>query len=206
MLSHVWLFATPWTIAHQAPLSMGFPRQEYWSGLLLPSPGDLPHPGMEPEPPALAGGCKSKHFITGFGQFWLYFLSSLFTLSLFSLYDLLSLNINMMPFSVKQTYKVWTNSQGIRDSAVPPPVAYLKWNQETQTMILSKQFGSEPSPDWWDVDVATTHFTHQKPEVGERPCSPKSLEFLPLTDPEKSTPLSFRPGTSTRTSARTDRD
>ena len=53
----------------------------------------------------------------------------------------------MMPFSVKQTYKVWTNSQGIRDSAVPPPVAYLKWNQETQTMILSKQFGSEPSPD-----------------------------------------------------------
>ena len=174
MLSHVWLFATPWTIAHQAPLSMGFPRQEYWSGLPLPSPGDLPHPGMEPEPPALAGGHRSKHFITGFGQFWLYFLSSLFTLSLFSLYDFLSLNINMMPFSVKQTHKVWTNSQGIRDSAVPPPVAYLKRNQETQTMILSKQFGSEPFPDWWDVDVATTHSNHQKPEVGERPCSPKS--------------------------------
>ena len=41
-------FATPWTVACQAPLSMGFPRREYWSGLLFPSPGDLPDPGMEP--------------------------------------------------------------------------------------------------------------------------------------------------------------
>ena len=58
-LSHVQLFETPWTVAHQAPLSMGFPRQEYWSGLPLPSPGDLPDPGtkaMFPVSPALAGG------------------------------------------------------------------------------------------------------------------------------------------------------
>ena len=41
------LTATPWTVACQAPLSMGFPRQEYWSGLPFPSPGDLPHPGIE---------------------------------------------------------------------------------------------------------------------------------------------------------------
>ena len=47
-------FATPWTIACQAPLSMGFPRQEYWSGWPLPSPGDLPDPGIGS--PALAGG------------------------------------------------------------------------------------------------------------------------------------------------------
>ena len=40
--------ATPWTVAHQAPLSMGFPRQEYWSGLSFPSPGDLPYQGIEP--------------------------------------------------------------------------------------------------------------------------------------------------------------
>ena len=49
----------PWIVAHQAPLSMGFPRQEYWSGLLVPSPGDLPDTGIEPmspESPALAGG------------------------------------------------------------------------------------------------------------------------------------------------------
>ena len=50
------LLATPWTVAHQAPLSMGFSRQEYWSGLPCPPPGDLPHTGMETTSPALAGG------------------------------------------------------------------------------------------------------------------------------------------------------
>ena len=43
----------PWTVAHQAPLPMGFSRQEYWSGLPFPSPGDLPDPGIEPRSPAL---------------------------------------------------------------------------------------------------------------------------------------------------------
>ena len=47
---------TPWTVAHQAPLSMAFPRQEYWNGVPSPSPGDLPEPGIEPASPALAGG------------------------------------------------------------------------------------------------------------------------------------------------------
>ena len=47
--------ATPRTAAHQAPLSMGSPRREYWSGLLLPSPKDLPNPGIEPASPTLAG-------------------------------------------------------------------------------------------------------------------------------------------------------
>ena len=46
--SHVWLFATLWTIAHQAPLRWGFSRQEQWSGLPCPPPGDLPNPGIEP--------------------------------------------------------------------------------------------------------------------------------------------------------------
>ena len=52
-LSHVQLFATPWTVAHQAPPSMEFSRQEYWSGLPFPSPGDLPDPGIEPRSPSL---------------------------------------------------------------------------------------------------------------------------------------------------------
>ena len=65
MLSHVPLFATLWAVAHQAPLSTGFPRQEYWSGLPFPppgdlpdspSPGDLPYPGIDLKSPALAGG------------------------------------------------------------------------------------------------------------------------------------------------------
>ena len=52
-LSHVQLFVTPWTVAHQAPQSMGFSRQEYRSGLPLPSPGDLPDPGIEAGSPVL---------------------------------------------------------------------------------------------------------------------------------------------------------
>ena len=51
MLSYVQLFATPWTIDCQASLSMGFPRQEYWSGLPFPPPWDLPNPGIEPASP-----------------------------------------------------------------------------------------------------------------------------------------------------------
>ena len=59
VLSHVQLFDTPWTAAHQAPLSMGYPMQEHWSGLPFPPPGDLPDPGIKltsPVSPALAAG------------------------------------------------------------------------------------------------------------------------------------------------------
>ena len=52
LLSCVRFFATPWTVAYQAPLSMGFSRQEYWSGLPFPSPGALNNPGIEPGSPA----------------------------------------------------------------------------------------------------------------------------------------------------------
>ena len=55
-LSQVQLFATPWTVAQQAPLSIGFSRQEYWSGLPCLPPGDLSDPGIETTSPALAGG------------------------------------------------------------------------------------------------------------------------------------------------------
>ena len=58
MLCRIQLFATPWTVAHQAPLSTGFLRQEYWSGLPVPTLGDLPNPRIEPlslASPALAG-------------------------------------------------------------------------------------------------------------------------------------------------------
>ena len=52
LLSRVWLFASPWTNLLQAPLSVGFSRQAYWSGLPFPSPGDLPNPGIKPASPA----------------------------------------------------------------------------------------------------------------------------------------------------------
>ena len=62
LLGYHQLFATPWTVAYQASLSMGFSRQEYWSGLPFPSPGDLPDTGMEPRSPALeADALTSSH-------------------------------------------------------------------------------------------------------------------------------------------------
>ena len=71
-LSRVQLFATPWTVAYQDPQSMDFSRQEYWSGLPFPPPGDLPNPGIEPRSPALQANalpsepprkpiCSQKH-------------------------------------------------------------------------------------------------------------------------------------------------
>ena len=65
LLSHLRLFATPWTIAYQAPLFIGFSRQEYWSGFPFPSPGDLPNPAIEPRSPALqanGGSIIKKEF------------------------------------------------------------------------------------------------------------------------------------------------
>ena len=59
LLSYVQLFATPWTVAHQAPLSMGFSRQDYWRGLPCCLPGDLPDPGMEPASPASLLYCEA---------------------------------------------------------------------------------------------------------------------------------------------------
>ena len=55
LLSHVRFFVNPWIVSSQAPLSVGFSRQEHWRGLPFPSPGDLPDPGVEPASPALAG-------------------------------------------------------------------------------------------------------------------------------------------------------
>ena len=66
-LSRVQLFLTPWTVAYQAPLSMGFSRREYWSGLPFPSPGDLPNPGVEPGSPALqADALPSEPLVLSF--------------------------------------------------------------------------------------------------------------------------------------------
>ena len=71
-LSCVHLFVTPWTVVHLAPLSKGFPRQEFCSRLSFPSPGNLPYPGIEPTFPALAGGFFTteppgpRHFLTWF--------------------------------------------------------------------------------------------------------------------------------------------
>ena len=64
LLSCMGLFATSWTVTHQAPLSMGLFRQEYWSGLPFLSPGDLPNPGIEPGSPALQADALTSKLLT----------------------------------------------------------------------------------------------------------------------------------------------
>ena len=68
--SHVQLFATPWTIAHQGPLSMLFSRQGYWSGLPFPSPDNLPNQGVEPRSPAVQLKPSLENFEHYFASVW----------------------------------------------------------------------------------------------------------------------------------------
>ena len=87
-------FVTSWTVAHQAPLSMGFSRQEYWSGLSFPSPGDLPNPGIKPWSPVLqvdswpSEPLGKPKYVYSFNQIWKsfghYFLKHFFSSPLFS--------------------------------------------------------------------------------------------------------------------------
>ena len=120
LLICVQLFVTPWTIAYQVPLSMGFSRQEYWNGLPFPSPGDLPHPGIQPTSPALAGklfttepqgspngmrGTGNFVFCDLFGNRWVY----LFCNNSLSTYDLCTLLY--VSFMSIQNFKHFQNLQ-----------------------------------------------------------------------------------------------
>jgi len=93
-LSRVRLFATLWTVACQAPLSMGFSRQEYWSGLPFPSPGDLPNPGIEPRSPALQADALTSDPPGNSGTF--FFFNFILFLKLYNIVLVLP-NIEMNP-------------------------------------------------------------------------------------------------------------
>ena len=97
--SHVRLFATLWTVAHQAPPSMGFSRQEYWSGVPFLSPGDLPDPGIKPRSPALQADALTSAPPGNSGQCEFYsFVSDLgFMLECFFFLVLLTLILSEMP-------------------------------------------------------------------------------------------------------------
>ena len=91
-LSRVQLFVTPWTVTYQDPLSMGFSRQEYWSGLPFPSPGDLADPGIEPRSFALwADALPSEP--PGHNQ-----LLTLFPAPIPSLEDRVGVELNLLSF------------------------------------------------------------------------------------------------------------
>ena len=98
LLNHVQPFATPWTVAHQAPLSLGFSRQEYWSGLPFLTSGDLPDPGIEPTSfgsPALAAGSLS---LEPSGKFHKKYTLSAFSLSAKFLVQRLALSNSLYRF------------------------------------------------------------------------------------------------------------
>ena len=112
----VQLLASPWTAAHQAPLSMGFSRQEHWSGLPFPTPGDLPDPGiksMSLMPPAVAGGFFTTSMtlevliIDKYHPTTLFLIVlSLFCVSFFLLLCFLPREVPLA-FAVKQTWWCW---------------------------------------------------------------------------------------------------
>ena len=114
----VWLFATLWAIAHQAPLSMRFSRQEYWSGLLFPSLGDLPDSGIEPESPmspALAGWSFTTS--TYIWQKYLYICLCVYicvhthTYIYVYIYKTKSIRRQQAMIFLKNEQKTWTNFQ-----------------------------------------------------------------------------------------------
>ena len=96
-LSRVWLFAIPWTVVYQASLSMGFSRQEYWSGLPFPSPGDLPVPGIEPRSPALQADALPSE------------PPGILNVVLFNLFMVMSFNWNFFKFDKVKTSPVKTS-------------------------------------------------------------------------------------------------
>ena len=116
-VSHVRLFMTPWTVAHQAPLPMEFSRQECWSGLLFPSLGNLPNPGIEPGSPALQAdsyhlGYQGNLFVPPIILFdsWdcmFGFLSSLVLIILTQLFNSIFPSPNSKLFTV--SHVLWTD-------------------------------------------------------------------------------------------------
>ena len=127
-LSRVRLFATLWTVAYQAPLSVGFSRQEHWSGLLFLSPGDLPNPGIEPGSPAFQADALPSEppgklyvkymkcsvtagFCFGFGQMYYYYHQHVFFLNqvlVVCFVNSLFVNwVNLWPHNWSSTFSLW---------------------------------------------------------------------------------------------------
>ena len=112
LLNCVWLFATPWTVAHQAPPSREFSRQEYWSRLLFPSPGYLPDPGIEPRSPTLQADALPS-WPQGKPQFTLITLFSLHLTGISKEYFSYARILLQPPLKIKD---IWTAAQSRLES------------------------------------------------------------------------------------------
>ena len=154
LLSRVQLFGTPWTVAHQAPLSMGFSRQEYWSGLPFPSLGDLPNPRTEPRSPALQADTLTSE------PPWKPFLFFIFKLYIIVL---VLPNIKMNPPQVYMCSPSWT--------LLPPPSPFHPLGRPSAP-APSIQYGAS-NLDWQLVSYMIFYMFQCH--------SPKSSHPLPLS-------------------------
>ena len=112
-------YATPWTVAHQVPPSMGFSRQEYWSGLPFPSPGDLPDPGIEPRSPALqADALTSEPPGKPWWLFFLFFSRAAVNQSL-SLVGFLKLCIGLLYTPISEVAQLCPTVCDVMDCSLP---------------------------------------------------------------------------------------
>ena len=135
ILSHVWLFATPWTLAPQAPPSMGFSSQEYWSGLPLYSPGDCLDPGMEP---------MSLESVSCIGRQILYQMHHLGSPKEF-LIHILSVMLPPIPIRLSATCKILENHHPLYIPLLQPILIYALW-----PLTLTLTFPSFPRQTVWN--------------------------------------------------------
>ena len=100
--SDVWLFAIPWTVACQAPLSVGFSRQEYWSGLPCPPPGDLPNPGIKPG--SLISRALASRFFTTSAMLTAtgHYFSLLYSIPFVCLYNMVNMEMHCLDLCFKE--------------------------------------------------------------------------------------------------------
>ena len=170
MLSHfscVWLFVTPWTVALQAPQSMGFSRQEYWSGWSCPSLGDLPNPGIEPSfllSPALAGG----FFIT----------STTYFLSIWE----------KQLLSMTELGLAWVSFLFPVPSFVPPLSSSLfnQLNLSTIKCTLSNQF-----KEFWQLFIAIESSSQSRYRISSPVLRPFAINSVSQTQNQATTDLLF---------------
>ena len=142
LLSHAGLFVTSWTVAYKAPLSTEFSRQEYWSGLPFPSPGDLPDPGIEPRSPSLQADTllsEPPGKPLGYLKLILYlsFLGSnifLFTSGIPSLWDLMPDDLRWS-WCNKNRNKVHITCNALQSHHSPTPGPRTKWLPQNQCLV-----------------------------------------------------------------------
>jgi len=160
VLSHVWLFATPWTAASQAPLSMEFSWQEYWSELPMPTPGDLPDPGIKClslASPALAG----RFFTTEPPEKPMFIISSIFIIAYFFLRSSIHICFHMFPAGSDGKVCLQCGRLGLN-----PWVGKIPWRRKWQPTLVflpGKSHGWRSLADyspWGLTELYTTEWFH----------------------------------------------